>query len=174
MYVLRTGCQWKALPSERFGSASAIHTRYLEWQKVGVFEALWKAGLAEYDDCEGMAWRWQRIDGALMKAPLAQPTSVCRCGLYGRSGAAHHRRTGLPSPCQRAWARRHGEAPTSDAASAAMGGGGRAERVHSLSQAARAIRETRTQCPGTHPSCCGDHRIQEGSFDNKYYLWISS
>ena len=25
VYVLRTGCQWKALPKERFGSASAVH-----------------------------------------------------------------------------------------------------------------------------------------------------
>lgn len=72
VYVLRTGCQWKALPAERFGSASAIHKRFLEWQKAGVFEALWKAGLAEYDDLEGIAWRWQSIDGAMMKAPLAQ------------------------------------------------------------------------------------------------------
>ena len=72
VYVLRTGCQWKALPGERFGSASAIHKRFLEWQKAGVFEALWKAGLAEYDDLEGIAWRWQSIDGAMMKAPLAQ------------------------------------------------------------------------------------------------------
>ena len=71
VYVLRTGCQWKALPRERFGSASAIHKRFLEWQKAGVFEDLWKAGLAEYDDLEGIAWRWQSIDGAMMKAPLA-------------------------------------------------------------------------------------------------------
>jgi transposase len=42
VYVLRTGCQWKALPSERFGSPSAIHKRFLEWQQAGVFEALWK------------------------------------------------------------------------------------------------------------------------------------
>ena len=27
-YVLRTGCQWKALPTERFGSASAVHKRF--------------------------------------------------------------------------------------------------------------------------------------------------
>lgn len=72
VYVLRTGCQWKALPFERFGSASAIHKRFLEWQKAGVFEALWASGLAEYDDLEGIAWRWQSIDGAMMKAPLAQ------------------------------------------------------------------------------------------------------
>ena len=72
VYVLRTGCQWKALPTERFGSASAIHTRFLQWEKAGFFEALWKAGLAEYDDLQGVAWRWQSIDGAMMKAPLAQ------------------------------------------------------------------------------------------------------
>jgi transposase len=71
VYVLRTGCQWKALPAERFGSASAIHKRYLQWQRAGVFEALWAAGLAEYDDLEGIAWRWQSIDGSMMKAPLA-------------------------------------------------------------------------------------------------------
>jgi transposase len=72
VYVLRTGCQWKALPAERYGSASAIHARFLEWEKAGVFEALWKLGLAEYDEFEGIAWRWQSIDGAMMKAPLAQ------------------------------------------------------------------------------------------------------
>ena len=72
VYVLRTGCQWKALPKERFGSASAIHKRFLEWERAGVFERLWRAGLAEYDDMEGIAWRWQSVDGAMVKAPLAQ------------------------------------------------------------------------------------------------------
>jgi hypothetical protein len=43
------------------------------WQ-AGFFEALWKVGLAEYDHLEGISWRWrwQSIDGAMMKAPLAQ------------------------------------------------------------------------------------------------------
>lgn len=71
VYVLRTGCQWKALP-ERFGSASAIHKRFLDWEAAGLFRKLWQAGLAEYDDLEGIAWRWQSIDGAMVKAPLAQ------------------------------------------------------------------------------------------------------
>ena len=61
-----------ALPKERFGSASAVHKRFLEWEKAGFFEALWQAGLAEYDQMEGVAWRWQSIDGALLKAPMAQ------------------------------------------------------------------------------------------------------
>lgn len=72
VFVLRTGCQWKALPAERFGSASAIHKRFLEWEKAGFFEAVWKAGLAEYDDMQGIGWRWQSVDGAMMKAPLAR------------------------------------------------------------------------------------------------------
>lgn len=76
VYVLRTGCQWKALPKERFGSASAIHKRFLQWEKAGVFEAIWKAGLAEYDQMQGIAWRWQSIDGAMFKAPLVQEAVV--------------------------------------------------------------------------------------------------
>jgi transposase len=72
VYVLRTGCQWKALPKERFGSASSIHQRFLQWEQSGFFESIWKAGLAEYDELEGIAWRWQSIDGAMFKAPMAQ------------------------------------------------------------------------------------------------------
>lgn len=59
VFVLRTGCQWKALPAERFGSASAVYKHFLEWKKTCFFEAVWRVGLAEYGDIEGIAWRWQ-------------------------------------------------------------------------------------------------------------------
>ncbi len=72
VYVLRTGCQWKALPRERFGSPSSIHAYFREWEAKGFFQKLWKAGLAEYDEMEGIAWAWQSIDSAMTKAPLAQ------------------------------------------------------------------------------------------------------
>jgi len=72
VYVLRTGCQWKALPEERFGSASSVHKYFQEWKRQGVFVRLWRKGLAEYDELEGIAWAWQSIDGAMVKAPLAQ------------------------------------------------------------------------------------------------------
>jgi len=74
LYVLRTGCQWKALPYERFGSPSAIHTHFMYWMSAGFFVSLWRAGLAEYDEMEGIAWRWQSIDGVMIKAPLARET----------------------------------------------------------------------------------------------------
>ena len=72
VFVLRTGCQWKALPKERFGSASSVHRYFRTWLSRGFFLALWRAGLAEYDDMEGIAWRWQSVDGTMLKAPLAQ------------------------------------------------------------------------------------------------------
>jgi len=71
VYVLRTGCQWRALPKS-FGSASAIHHHFQRWQREGFFLRLWQAGLAEYDDLEGIAWEWQSLDGTQGKAPLAQ------------------------------------------------------------------------------------------------------
>jgi transposase len=71
VFVLRTGCQWKALPKTEFGSASSIHKYFLEWKRKGVFSRLWRKGLAEYDEMEGIAWSWQSIDGAVVKAPLA-------------------------------------------------------------------------------------------------------
>ena len=72
VYVLRTGCQWKALPKERFGSPSAIHRYFRDWARQGFFLALWRAGLMDYDHLDGIAWDWQSIDGAMTKAPLAQ------------------------------------------------------------------------------------------------------
>jgi len=38
-YVLRTGCQWKALPPE-FGSGSAVHDYFQKWTRRGVFRDL--------------------------------------------------------------------------------------------------------------------------------------
>jgi len=68
-YVLRTGCQWKALPRS-LGAPSTVHDRFQEWREAGVFEKMWKAGLIEYDIKKGIEWEWQSMDGAMTKAPL--------------------------------------------------------------------------------------------------------
>ena len=68
-YVLRTGCQWKAMPSQ-FGSGSTIHAYFQEWVQAGIFEKLWREALAEYDCLQGIEWQWQSLDGAMTKAPL--------------------------------------------------------------------------------------------------------
>jgi transposase len=69
LYVLQTGCQWKAMPKQ-FGSGSAIHAYFQEWVKLGVFEELWRLALEEYDDLKGIDWKWQSMDGAMSKSPL--------------------------------------------------------------------------------------------------------
>lgn len=68
-YVLRTGCQWKALPRS-LGAPSTVHDRFQEWRKGGVFERMWQAGVVTYDETKGLDWEWQAMDGAMTKAPL--------------------------------------------------------------------------------------------------------
>ena len=68
-YVLRTGCQWKAMPRE-YGSGSTVHRYFQEWTTAGVFRKLWKASLLEYDELKGIQWNWQSVDGAMTKSPL--------------------------------------------------------------------------------------------------------
>jgi putative transposase len=38
-YVLRTGCQWKALPRS-LGASSTVHDRFQEWRKADVFKRI--------------------------------------------------------------------------------------------------------------------------------------
>ena len=69
LYILRTGCQWKAMPKQ-FGSGSAIHDYFQEWVRLGVFAELWRLALEEYDGLQGIDWEWQSLDGAMNKSPL--------------------------------------------------------------------------------------------------------
>jgi transposase len=69
LYVLRTGCQWKALPKE-YGSGSTAHRRFQQWVREGVFERVWVRLLEEYDDIRGIGWQWQSLDSSSVKSPL--------------------------------------------------------------------------------------------------------
>ena len=74
LYVLSTGCQWKAMPKQ-FGLGSAIHAYFQEWVQRGVFRKRWRLALQEYDDLKGIDWKWQSMDGAMTKAPLGGETN---------------------------------------------------------------------------------------------------
>ena len=69
LYVMRTGCQWNALP-RAFGSGKTAHRYFQAWVRAGVFKRMWQAGLTEFDELKGIVWRWQAADGAMTKAPL--------------------------------------------------------------------------------------------------------
>lgn len=68
-YVLRTGCQWNALPRS-LGASSTVHDRFQEWRKEGVFKRMWIDGLSVYDKTNRIDWKWQAMDGVITKAPL--------------------------------------------------------------------------------------------------------
>jgi len=59
-YVLRTGCQWNALPRS-LGASSTVHDRFQWWRELGVFERMWKEALMKYDqkrDSSGSGKPW--------------------------------------------------------------------------------------------------------------------
>lgn len=106
LYVLRTGCQWKAVP-RAFGSGSTVHRRFQRWVEHGVWEAMWRLLLQYYDAAESLAWTWESADASLHKAPLggekngAEPDrprqggdeAPCPHRRRGRADrAGHHRR----------------------------------------------------------------------------------
>lgn len=69
-FVLRTGCQWKAVPRGLFGSASSLHRYFQLLVRRKLFRKLWKMALEEYDALKGIDWQWQAMDAAMTKAPL--------------------------------------------------------------------------------------------------------
>jgi transposase len=70
VFVLRTGCQWKALSATGICPSSTAHDRFQQWVQAGVFLKFWTAGLMTYDELEGIDWAWLSMDGAMTKAPL--------------------------------------------------------------------------------------------------------
>jgi len=85
LYVLRTGCQWKATPAA-YGSGSTVHRRFQEWERAGIIRAVLKYMLQRYDRTRGIDWRWQAADTKMLPAPLGgsdtgpNPTDRAKCG----------------------------------------------------------------------------------------------
>lgn len=53
-YVLRTGCQWKALDRTDLCSGSTAHDRFQAWVAGAVFLKLWKKGVEQFDELKGI------------------------------------------------------------------------------------------------------------------------
>ncbi len=79
LFVLRTGCQWKAVPAE-FGSGSTCHRRFQAWVADGTWRRLWADQLRRYDAEHGIGWDWQSADSAAVPSPPRR----------GRHGAGPH------------------------------------------------------------------------------------
>ena len=70
LYVLRTGCQWSAIPRAEYAPKSTVWGRFKQWVEAGVFQQAWLLVLVYYDLEVGIAWKWQAMDGVITKAPL--------------------------------------------------------------------------------------------------------
>ncbi len=105
-FVLRTGCQWNAVP-KAYGSSSSLHRYFQLLVAKGIFAQLWRMALYEYDDLKGIDWEYQSMDGAMTKSPLggekygAQPhgsgqtrDQAKRAYRWRRNPAGHRRRRG--------------------------------------------------------------------------------
>lgn len=75
-YLLKTGCQWKALP-RCLGAPSTIHERFQILAKDQVFMKVWSELLSRYDAYCGLALATQIGDCTSVKAPLGgEATSI--------------------------------------------------------------------------------------------------
>ena len=89
LFVLRTGCQWKAVPRE-FGSGSTVHRRFQRWTDEGRWEAMWRLLLQFAEATQQLEWVWQSADASLHKAPLDKGYD------YADAERAVHRRRYVP------------------------------------------------------------------------------
>ena len=69
-FVLRTGCQWRALNAMGLCKGFTAHSRSRHRVQAGVFARLWDETLGDYDDLIGLNFSWLALDGSLHKAPL--------------------------------------------------------------------------------------------------------
>ena len=88
-YLMRTGCQWKAIPRS-LGAGSTVHDRFQAWQKAGVFRELWTTGLLEYNTDVGLDFEWQSLDGCITKAPLGGEKTGPNPTDRGKKGTKRH------------------------------------------------------------------------------------
>jgi transposase len=66
LFVLRTGCQWKALPKKAHGSGSTVHRRFQQWTQAGIIDAIVEPML-----------RWYVTDAAGSTGSGKRPTPSC-------------------------------------------------------------------------------------------------
>lgn len=85
LWVLRTGCQWKAVPPQ-IGAGSTLHDWHQEFQKSGLYARLWGVLLEHYEEEIGIAMQWQSVDGCMTKAPLGGEATGRNPTDRGKSG----------------------------------------------------------------------------------------
>ena len=67
-FILRTGCQWNAVP-DCYPPSSTLHRHYQQWSQNGIIDRFWKRTKEMYDEYVGFDLEYQFVDGCITKAP---------------------------------------------------------------------------------------------------------
>lgn len=86
LYVLWTGCPWRALPRAVFGPWQTVYDRFAEWQRAEVVEQIWARCLPRYDRKQGIDWQWPAVDGTMVRAPAGGKISGAPSHRPGKPG----------------------------------------------------------------------------------------
>lgn len=71
LFVLKTGIDWKDLPSEAFGvSYKTCVRRIAQWTKHGIWQRIHELFLANLQGADLLDWSRALVDSRLVKAPL--------------------------------------------------------------------------------------------------------
>lgn len=68
-YLLKTGCQWEALPL-CFGSSKTVYHRFRELIRVNAFQKIWESALMQFHKTHGLELNHQAFDSCHKKSPL--------------------------------------------------------------------------------------------------------
>ncbi len=68
IFRLRTGCQWNRMSKTDFPNDRSVHRAFQRWVRLGIFDRIWAALIADCEDLGGVAWDWQAADTSMAKA----------------------------------------------------------------------------------------------------------
>jgi len=104
LWILKTGAQWKYLPSE-YPPRATCHRYYREWCRDGTWRRVWEAVMEDLDKRGKFDWSEAFIDGSFAAAKKGVPLSAKPSAAKGRSGwrwsTAMVCLSGLPPPVRR-------------------------------------------------------------------------
>ena len=92
-FVMRTGCQCRALNATGICSSATAERRFREWKRAGVFERLHRASLDAAHAAGAIDWGFLAVDGSHVAAPLPRTERGGRRGSIGASRARSGRRS---------------------------------------------------------------------------------
>ena len=67
-FVVRTGCQWKAVP-DYYPPPSTLHRHFQQWSSCDILKDFWEGTIETFDQIIGLDVSNQYVDGCITKAP---------------------------------------------------------------------------------------------------------